>query len=236
MLPRGILFDLDDTILAFDSVADLVWTEVCRTYYRDCELSDYKELFNSIIETRKWFWSDSKRNKKARQNLQETRREIVNFALEHIGIKNLLLSQKIADSYTDQRDNFISFLPGAEETLKSLRNNNVSLALMTNGEAEYQRNKVERFNLARYFDVILIEGEIGFGKPDSEVYRIALEKLKLEPDAVWAVGDNLEWDVWGPQQLGIFGIWNDYKNKGLPKFSKVVPDRIVNSIKELVEN
>ena len=106
---------------------------------------------------------------------------------------------------------------------------------MTNGEAETQRAKINRFGLEQIFDVILIEGELGYGKPKQQVYYDALNALKLAPERVWAVGDNLEWDVWGPQQLGIYSIWNDYKDKGLPLSSKIVPNRIIKSIVELIE-
>ena len=38
----------------------------------------------------------------------------------------------------------------------------------------------------------------------------------------------------GPQRLGIHGIWNDYRRRGLPEGSPVVPDRIIHSLGELV--
>ncbi len=98
---------------------------------------------------------------------------------------------------------------------------------------EKQRTKIERFDLGKYFGIILIEGEQGFGKPDKRVYIKALEGLDLKLEECWAVGDNLEWDVEGPQKLGIFGIWNDFSNKGLPEDSSIAPDRIINSIVEL---
>lgn len=85
---------------------------------------------------------------------------------------------------------------------------------MTNGGSDQQRNKINRFGLNDLFDAILIEGEMGFGKPDREVYTTALDSLNIEPDAAWSIGDNLEWDVWGPQQLGIFGIWNMLIKRG----------------------
>jgi hypothetical protein len=50
-----------------------------------------------------------------------------------------------------------------------------------------------------------------------------------------SVGDNLEWDVAAPQRLGIYGIWNDYLNKGLPPTTNIHPDRIINSISELTK-
>jgi putative hydrolase of the HAD superfamily len=47
------------------------------------------------------------------------------------------------------------------------------------------------------------------------------------------VGDNLEWDVGGPQKLGIVGIWIDAKGQGVPAASAVRPDRIIRSLSEL---
>lgn len=234
MLPKGILFDLDDTIIQFECESETVWSEVCGIYYSDCNLSESGLLMQTISKTRKWFWSDPKRNKASRQNLYNARREVVNFALENIGITNLSLAWKIADSYSELREQYIEFFPGAEETLQKIKDNNVKLSLITNGQAEYQRKKIARFNLERYFDSILIEGEIGIGKPDREVYIKAFKSLGLNHDDVWAVGDNLEWEVRGPQELGIYSIWNDYRKKGLPPGSEIIPDRIIHSISELM--
>lgn len=32
MFPKGILFDLDDTIISYSSVAERTWRNVCRAY------------------------------------------------------------------------------------------------------------------------------------------------------------------------------------------------------------
>ncbi len=235
MLPKGILFDLDDTIISFDLVADAAWSQVCEKYYQNCGLSDSNDLFQSISKIRQWYWSDRERHKRGRNNLDKTRNEIVHLALKELGITNLDLTDKIANAYSTRRTELIHLFPRAKDTLKHLRNKKVSLALLTNGEAETQRAKINRFGLEQIFDVILIEGELGYGKPKQQVYYDALNALKLAPERVWAVGDNLEWDVWGPQQLGIYSIWNDYKDKGLPLSSKIVPNRIIKSIVELIE-
>ena len=76
---------------------------------------------------------------------------------------------------------------------------------------------------------------MGYGKPNEAVFLRALDELNLRPESVWFVGDNLEWDIEGPQKLGIFSIWNDYGKKGLPPSSKIIPDRIINNISELVK-
>ena len=84
------------------------------------------------------------------------------------------------------------------------------LALVTNGDAREQRGKIERHALAPFFDAILIEGEMGVGKPEAVVYRRALDALGVSAGPnVWMVGDHLEWDVAGSQRAGLQGAWID---------------------------
>lgn len=129
----------------------------------------------------------------------------------------------------------IGFFPGAERTLAELLSRGVAMALLTNGEARSQREKIETFRLDRFFRTILVEGEIGVGKPREEIFRRGLAELGVDAVSAWCVGDNLEWDIAGPQRLGIFSIWNDYRRTGLPPAATVRPDRIIHGIAELLE-
>jgi FMN phosphatase YigB (HAD superfamily) len=45
----------------------------------------------------------------------------------------------------------------------------------------------------------------------------------------------VEWDVAGPQRLGLRGIWVDVQGQGLPAASPVVPDRIIRAFPEIVD-
>jgi putative hydrolase of the HAD superfamily len=165
MLPKGILFDLDDTLIAFDAVANPTWQRLCDTYARQSALCDPTHLYNTIQEIRTWYWSDPVRHQWARHNLQQLRREIVRQAFETLGIDNLALAHDMADTYAAEREALIHLFPQAEETLQYLHNHHVALALITNGAARQQRQKVQRFGLERFFTTILIEGEVGYGKP-----------------------------------------------------------------------
>lgn len=234
MLPKGILFDLDDTIVAFGAAGDETWRRLCNEYAGRCAL-EAKQLLDAFREMADWYWSDEERHRLGRLNLNATRRKIVRLAFEKLGIANNALADEIADAFSVRRVEAIRFFPGAEETLQRLSQQGVSMALMTNGEAEKQRAKVDRFGLERFFKTILIEGELGFGKPHPDVYRRALDDLRLGPREVWSVGDNLKWDVAGPQALGVFGIWHDWRGEGLPADTDVRPDRTVRSISELIE-
>ena len=108
------------------------------------------------------------------------------------------------------------------------------MALVTNGDAGQQRDKIERHDLARYFGAIVIEGEFGCGKPEERVYREVLRRLGIDPEGVWMVGDHLEWDVLAPQRLGLTGVWIDREGAGLPADTDARPHRIIGSLSELL--
>ena len=233
--PPAILFDLDDTLISFEGVAEQAWEICCQKLIDSHHLElSFSVLLNQINLTRKWFWSDPERHKKGRSDMLAARREIVKMAMRELNMRDVSLSDELADNYSACRKELITIFPSTVQTLQTLRGQGVRLGLITNGTGAEQRSKIDRFSLAGYFEFIFIEGEIGFGKPDIRVYEKALSTLNLPPTEVWMVGDNLVWDIQAPQSLGIYAVWNDYKNEGLPPDSKIIPDKIINEISELV--
>jgi putative hydrolase of the HAD superfamily len=168
-----------------------------------------------------------------RLDLDAARREVVRASLAEIGVDAPGLVEKIASHYREQRHLGLEPLADAIETVRWLRESGCRLALLTNGAAAAQRSKVARFQLAALFDRILIEGELGYGKPDPRVYRLALDDLGVAPGETWMAGDNLEWDVAAPQRLGIYAIWVDRSGSGLPPGSGARPDRVIRALSEL---
>jgi len=232
--PKAILLDLDDTILAFSDSADPCWRRVCEKFAPQIEGLTAGDLFSAIEESRSWFWEDPERHRRGRLDLDKARREIVVGAFLRLNINAQDLAIGIADSYTSEREETVQPFPGAIDTLHHLTDQGILLGLITNGNAASQRRKIDQFGLGPYFDVILIEGEFGVGKPDERVYLHVLEQLNVKPEEAWMIGDNLEWDVEAPQRLGIFSIWVDFEGKGLPESSRVCPDRIIQSLTELI--
>ncbi len=233
-LPKAILLDLDDTILADSVNAAHCWQVVCKNAAAELSGSQPQALLAEIDKARKWYWSDPGRHRRGRFDIVMAWQEIVDIALLRLKINSPELAQRIAEDHLAQRREMLRPFPGALETLGCLRERSVRLALVTNGSASFQRRKIERFGLASFFEVILIEGEFGAGKPDERVYRHILDRFDTLATETWMVGDNLEWDVAGPQRLGIFGIWLDHSGSGTPEPSMVKPDRIIRALAELV--
>ena len=232
-LPEAVLLDLDDTILNDSEHVEDCWKGACLAQQRELGSVDAHHVFDAIEKTRAWFWSDPDRHRLGRLDMAVAREQIVRRALADVGVDHPTLAATIAKAYGDRRDELLALYPGAIDTIQWLRGRGCRLALVTNGSSVLQRAKVERFGLANLFDAILIEGEIGFGKPNPKVYELALSHLEARASDVWMIGDNLEFDVAAPQRLGIFGIWMDVRGAGLPDGCVVKPDRIVRALAEL---
>jgi putative hydrolase of the HAD superfamily len=190
-------------------------------------------LVTTIGETRRWFWNDPARHRSERVNMLGAWQHIVEFALERLGRPSPELAAAVARAYAARRRAVMRLFPDSLACLTELRRRGILLALVTNGDATQQRDKIERHDLARFFDTILVEGEFGVGKPDEAVYRHVLKTLGIAPGEALMVGDHLEWDVGAPQRLGLTGVWMNRGGVGLPDGSTVRPHRIIRSLDEL---
>lgn len=230
---KALLVDLDDTLLDYSRGIDDSWREACDAMCSPAGV-DPCGLPEAIAAARRWFWDESGRHREGRRDMVAAWAAIAARALEGHGAPGEALARAIAEDYGARRRAAYRLLPGAVEALAELRVRGVPMALVTNGDRREQRFKIERFDLERYFEVIVIEGEFGAGKPEEAVYRHALAKLGATPASAWMIGDHLEWDVGAPQRLGLTGIWVDAPGAGLPAGCPVMPHRIVRAFRDLV--
>lgn len=232
-LPPAILLDLDDTILA-SGHRPKVLVQLAHEFRPRLGGLDPDVLSDSLEAAFAEHWSDPARHKAARRDIEGARRGIIARHFDAIGLDQALASA-FAERFIATREALTALFPGAREALEGLRARGVRLALVTNGTAESQRAKIERFDLARYFEHIQIEGEHGFGKPEDRAYRHALQTLGIGPADAWMVGDHLEWEVAAPQRHGIHAVWCDPYGVGLPPGSPIRPDRTIRTLTELMD-
>lgn len=236
-LPRAMLIDMDDTILSAYARPELAWNTIATEFADELKPLAPSEVADALLASARTFWSTAEPIWRIR--LAEARRLTVKggfAALVAAGHRTLPddLADRIADRFTAYREEEMFVFPGAHEAIDVFKARGVKLALVTNGNAEMQRAKVERFALGHRFDHIQIEGEHGFGKPEERAYLHAMAALGVTARDTWMIGDNLEWEVVAPQRLGIYAIWIDVHGVGLPEGSTIRPDRIIRSLSELV--
>jgi putative hydrolase of the HAD superfamily len=214
------------------------WGDLCVTYAPRLPVHTTQELVDILDSIRGGFWRDPARHRPYRMDLLGSRSMILTQFLQQIGAADgdeaVALAQEMAHAFTEAQLGSITAFPGAIEAVRELRARGVKLALLTNGEGREQRRKIDCFELAPLFDCVIVEGEFGKGKPDPEVYHHALTTLGVVPHEAWMVGDNLEWEVAVPKQLGLYTVWVDFAAKGLPANAPAQPDRIIHNLAELV--
>jgi putative hydrolase of the HAD superfamily len=235
--PSAILFDLDETILTFGRRQDQLLQLANRFASHGHGLAA-ETLARAVDARMTAYWAQEARNASWRLRPMDARRAAMAevFAeLAAAGARELTpeAAHHFADEFQALRERHIQPFPGALEALDSLRAAGFRLGLITNGAGEVQRPKIERFDLARRFDHVQVEGECGFGKPQPRAYAHALAALDTQAREAWIVGDNLDWEVATPQRLGLFAVWCDPYEVGLPPDSAVTPDLIIRSLTEL---
>lgn len=237
VLPRAMLIDMDDTILSAYGRPEIAWNTIATEFAEELAPLPPRQVAAAVLAFARNFWATAE--PAWRLKLGEARRLSVQggfAALAAAGHPALPdhLAIRIADRFTTYREEEMFVFPGAHEAIDRFRSLGVKLALVTNGAADTQRAKVERFELAHRFHHIQIEGEHGFGKPEERAYLHAMDALGVTAADTWMIGDNLEWEVVTPQRLGIYAIWMDVHGEGLPEGSTVRPDRIIRSLTELL--
>jgi HAD superfamily hydrolase (TIGR01509 family) len=205
-VPTHLILDLDDTIMDFSSVGEAAWDELIPIYAARIGLP-IEKLRHAIDASRRWYWSDRERHREGRLHQQQARRTVVREAFLRLKLDDENTANELADAFSLQRELGVRPLRGAIEALEILRTNGASMVLLTNGEAALQSAKIDRFGLRRFFQNILIESEIGVGKPDPRAHRAALAALGVAPKNAWMIGDDLEFDIRPAKTLGMRAAW-----------------------------
>ena len=127
--------------------------------------------------------------------------------LKVIGKEESVNSLHLADTYTYELGQCGGLLPGAKSLLEAL-SKELKLALVTNGVSQTQRSRIEKFDIAKYFQTVVISGEVNVAKPDRNIFAITLDKLgHKDLNSTIMIGDSLSSDIAGAENFGIDACW-----------------------------
>ena len=137
---------------------------------------------------------------------------------------------KIDNSMRDELLDLYKILSPFEEVpkvLKSLKEKNFKLAILSNGTPSLLNELVQSNNLNNLFDDIFSIEEVGIFKPDSNVYDIPIKKYKIEKNEVAFLSANT-WDVSGGGNYGYNSIWVNRNNNIFDKLDYSPQNEIKN--------
>ena len=121
-----------------------------------------------------------------------TDRDIFNEVLEKAGRHDLdvdsLLSRK-HDVYGEIVHR-IQAIPGSRDFIRAVAASPLRLGLATSSERINQQRAFDALGLDGFFDAVVTATDVTRTKPDPEPYRLAVERLRLEPSDCFVVEDS----------------------------------------------
>lgn len=124
--------------------------------------------------------------------------------------------------------------PRAAEAVRELASRGVALGIISNTgrtPGVILRRFLARHDLLRHFTAVSYSDEVGYRKPDAEIFRRTLAVLGVEAGEAAHVGDNPVADVQGAQGAGMRGV--HYAAAGRPGAAHA--DLIVADLGDLAE-
>jgi len=234
---KAVLFDMGSTLLEFENstwdVLRRLSTETGYEFLKEKNLTlPNLEEFSNVLSA-----EFLKARSEIAQSLKELKFENVIF--EFFRDLNLSTSDGIYGNFlevyykpvTDQ----VTLVDGAKEVLKFFKERNLKIGLISNTifPEEFHLRELKRFGLYPYLDAHFFSSVVGFRKPHPKIFQLALEKFKVDPSDTVFVGDRLEEDVGGAQNVEMKGILKYHQGRDytLP----ITPDGQVMELKELPE-
>lgn len=134
------------------------------------------------------------------------RRETWSGALADQGIEDTQLAEELAEQFIVERRRRHEVFADAADALERLAESH-SMALVTNGAACLQREKLAASGLSERFEAVVVSADVGVAKPDSAIFERALSELGVRRDRAVMVGDSIAKDVDGALAAGLDAVW-----------------------------
>nr|XP_036849539.1 N-acylneuraminate-9-phosphatase [Manis javanica] len=148
------------------------------------------------------------------------------------GAANRKLAEECYFLWKSTRLQHMTLAEDVKAMLTELRKE-VHLLLLTNGDRQTQREKIEACACQSYFDAVVVGGEQKAEKPDPSIFYYCCDLLGVQPGDCVMVGDTLETDIQGGLSAGLKAtVWINRDGR-VPRSSSPVPHYTVSSVLEL---
>lgn len=225
MTYKFLLFDLDHTLLDFDTAEDVALTQLLKEE-GVTDIQAYKDYY---IPMNKSLWKDLELKKITKQELVNTRfsKMFSHFGIEKDGV---YLAERYQFFLAQQGQVF----SGAMELLDSLIDRGYELNAATNGITKIQTGRMAQSGLAPYFNQVFISEQLQTQKPDTLFYeKIGQQIAGFSKEKALMIGDSLTADIQGGNNAGIDTIW--YNPHHLVNMTQAHPTYEVDSYQALLE-
>ena len=127
----------------------------------------------------------------------------------------------------------LSPYPEVKEVLKSLKEKEYKLAILSNGTPSLLNELVKSNSLENVFDDLFSIEEVGIYKPDAKVYNMPIKKYQIKNEEIAFLSANT-WDVSGGGNYGYNAIWVNRNNNIFDNLD-YKPKNEINNLTQLLD-
>lgn len=217
-----LLFDLDNTLLDFDTAEAAALTRALGHFGIEATPARLA-LYNSI---NKRYWA-------LLEDGTLTRREVLygrfKAFFDEIGVQADYVAAQ--DMYEEGLCGGVYYVPGALELLEALYTEH-DLYIISNGNAKVQDARLGSSGITRYFKNIFVSEKMGADKPSRRFFELCIAQIPgFDASRALIIGDSLTSDIRGGMNMGIATCW--YNPKGLEAEGDIRPDYVIASLDAL---
>ena len=220
---KHIFFDLDHTLWDFEKNSALTFDKIFKINQVEIPLDKFLEIY---IPLNLKYWKLYREEKISKENLRYKR---LKAAFDAMGYKasdeliNLLAIQYI--KYLSTFNHVFEYTVEILEYLKP----KYELHIITNGFEEVQEKKLKGAGLFHFFKTVTNSEMAGVKKPNPKMFHFALNLAKAIPQESLMIGDSLEADIEGAQQVDMptilfdpTDIYSNYKGEKIQHLKELV--------------
>lgn len=164
---KGVIFDMDGTLLESTEADYRAWEKVFNNYNQELPFEKYAPMLGvksaDVIKNEIGFSEE--------QDVKRILKEKFDYFVDYIN------------------ENPIQPVFAAETFLKSLAQYPVKVALATSSRQEKMQMVLQQLNFLQYFDAVVTGNEVTHGKPAPDIFLLAAERIGVDPKDCMVIED-----------------------------------------------
>jgi len=208
---RAVMFDLGNTLMY--AVAPDMWPEVI--HRGNQALMDYLCNLDILTECDTFTVEFNQRlhqyyAERDKQMIETSTFLVLKELLAEKGyadVSDRVIRESLDEHYAVTQKNW-KLEKDTVTCLEALQQGNYKMGIISNaGDDRDVQQLVKRFGIDSYFELILTSAACGYRKPHQRIFELALEYFNVRAEEVAMVGDTLNADILGANQMDMYSIW-----------------------------
>jgi putative hydrolase of the HAD superfamily len=187
-----VFFDLDDTLVDHKGAERKALLAIKKKYFSTVEDAEFEKIW---LEKTTHNWQLFTEKKLSFEE-QRTNRIVEVWSAFKKNISTNLV-KKIFLEYLSLYEQYWQVFSDVMPILQHLKGKNIHVGIITNGNLEQQLKKLSQVGILPFFkkELLIVSDEVGFSKPNAEIFLYAKEKAAVADKNIVFVGDNFATDI-----------------------------------------